>query len=147
MVESRLQQEAETRNQITALAELREWNRKLKEIDERLELVWAPESVTAPGLTPGRFHVLRHNPGAPTAILVHETPEGGFLEPNSYLLEKLQSSDLWDDRVKRDREKRSKALSRAAEKEREAERESRLDEITGRLKARNNPGVLVTRDL
>ena len=74
--------------------------RELKELDSALSLVWigsrAPEF---PGVSPGRFHVRRANPGAPNTFMPIEGPDGEYLEPSFRIVEELKRNDLWDDRA------------------------------------------------
>jgi hypothetical protein len=124
---------------------LDDWNRVLKQIDPDLQLVKAKENANTPGLKPGYYHVLRRNPlGSPT-VLVHEGPDGEFLDPDSSLLEMLRRGDLWSDEALRDREARLRELERQRDRRRELERQERRDEVEDRLKAANNPGVSMTR--
>ena len=99
------------------------------------------EGATAPGLKPGYYHVLRHNPGGPPSLIAVEDEEGNFKEPDSSLFNRLKEMDCWDDRVLRDREKLQRKLDEATERRKKREREAKAEEILDRLKARNNPGV------
>lgn len=111
------------------------WNKKLKEIDPYLELVRASEDAFAPELKPGYWHVIRHVPGSPPSVVIHQTPEGEYLEPNSYLLDRLAQGDMWNDRARKDQEKKMKAARKAAEREEEREAAERVDELTERLRS------------
>jgi hypothetical protein len=124
-------------------AALKDWNRELKQVDPYLELVFAPEAADAPGLVPGRYHLLRHNPGGPPSLIPLQGPEGEFREPDSSLFQLLRESDLWNDQAERARRKTAEALERAKERRRQREREQRVEELVGRAKARFEPSVLV----
>lgn len=127
------------------LAFLRTWNRDLKEIDPYLELVKAKPQVTAQGLRPGFWHVIRRNPGAPTCrVLVVETPEGEYKEPDSSLFDELRKNDMWDDRTVRARERRSRLFEEAEVRREERERQERVDNMELHLKSIVNPGVSMT---
>jgi hypothetical protein len=145
--EQRLELTAEYLAQAQHLTVLKEWNKELKKIDERLELVWAPEGVDLPGLTPGRYHVIRQNPGGLPGVFVHEGDDGEFREPDSGLFQRLKSSDLWNDRVQRDRKKREKELERAAEKRKEQERADRMEEVLDRYRHKYVTKIAVDRNI
>ena len=87
-----------------------------------------PPNASAAGLTPGRYHLMRHNPGAPPSLMVIEDEQGRFMEPGSRLLDEVRSRDLWSDgAVEARRQARLEAERRAvAAKERENE-ERRAD--------------------
>lgn len=125
------------------LDELAEYNRELKQIDERLELIWAPESVTNPALVPGRFHVLRRNPPpAPPGLYPLQHQDGSFREPGSWMYDWLRRNDMWNDRAQAERERIVRDLERAKQKRREQEREEIAWEIDQRLRAKESPSVL-----
>lgn len=138
----RRQHEARLAAMVGEHSKLEQWNKELKEIDPYLELVRAHENASAPGLKPGYYHVLRHNPGAPPSLIPVETDEGEFREPDSNLFDQLRHWDGWDNRVTRDREVRAQKLERARDRQKAREHEERLDEAMLRLKAYNEPGVL-----
>lgn len=146
----RQQQDLRARHEaeLFALAQLngvcQEWTKILKEIDDRLEMVWFDDHAKAAGVTPGRFHVLRHNPAARPGLHPVTGPNGEFIFPNSALLDKLRAADLWDDRVVADRKKREKALEDAEQRQKDREREERVEEFNERLKAIESPGVSMT---
>ena len=80
-------------------AEVERWNGILKEIDPALELVRAPENATHAALKPGYWHVIRHDSGEmPPGVVVHEGPNGEYLDPDSSLLERLRAGDMWSNR-------------------------------------------------
>jgi hypothetical protein len=82
------------------LANANALEKELKELDENLSLVWvggrAPEF---PGISPGRWHVRRANPGAPNTFMPIEGPNGEYLEPSFRIVEELKANDLWNDRA------------------------------------------------
>jgi hypothetical protein len=123
---------------------LKEWNRELKQIDPYLELVRAREGAAAPGLKPGYYHVLRHNPDAPPTLIVVEGPNGEFREPDSGLFDMLREADLWSDAAADERRRRGEALERARDRQRAREREERKEEFLMRFKALESPGVSMT---
>ena len=125
---------------VASHAQMTDWNRELKRIDERLELVRAHDGAKAPGLKPGYYHVLRHNPGGPPSLIAVEDEHGNFKEPDSSLFNKLREWDCWDDRVMRDREKRQRQFDEARDRRKKREREEMAEEIIDRYKAQT-PGV------
>jgi len=84
----------------STLAHAEALERELKELDDGLSIVWigsrAPEF---PGVSPGRFHVRRQNPGAPNTFMPIEGPDGEYLEPSFRIVEELKRNDLWNDRA------------------------------------------------
>lgn len=141
--EEGLRHNAELSLQAVLADELKEWTSELQKIDPYLEMFWAPEKVTHPALKPGRFHVLRHSPvGGPVTVIPLEGPNGEYRELGSWVFDQIRSEDLWNAEVGRDRARRRKQLLQAEENRKRREREERIEEIDGRLKAANNPGVL-----
>lgn len=135
--------EAEVELMVALKDELESHNRDLKRIDDRLEIVWAPESVTNPALTPGRYHLIRRNdPPAPPGIWPLETKDGSFKEPGAWMYDWVLSLDMWNERVMADREKARQEAETARNKRRREEREELAWEIDTRLKAKTNPGIL-----
>jgi hypothetical protein len=141
--QERRRREGELQRMVLKHAALKDWNRELKQIDPYLELVFAPESADAPGLVPGRYHLLRHNPGAVPSLIPLQGPEGEFREPDSSIFQLLRESDLWNDQAERARRKTQEKLDQARERRRQREHEQRVEEMVGRAKARFEPGVLV----
>ena len=129
-------------------AEVERWNGILKEIDPALELVRAPENATHAALKPGYWHVIRHDSGEmPPGVVVHEGPNGEYLDPDSSLLERLRAGDMWSNRSMKAVSDRDRKAQAAAERAREREREERIDEVMDRAKAAWNPGTLIPKDI
>ena len=143
MADERLAREAEFRAQTRVRDTFAHFNRELKEIDPGLELVWAGPNVTAAGLTPGRWHVIRAVAGSPPGIIVHETDEGEYRDPDSGLFERLKEGDMWNDRTRREDRIRREKLEAKRVREREHERQERVDEITERFRQKQRTQVLV----
>ena len=139
--QERERHEAELLGMLQTSQVCREWNGILGQIDPKLELVWAPESAKAAGLTPGRFHVLRHNPGAPPSLIAVTGPAGEFVMPDSGLLASLEKADLWSDQAVRDRKRAQRELEVQKQRRQDREREDRIEEFADRWKARTNLGV------
>jgi hypothetical protein len=149
------QHNAEVQAMVALRDELEEWTRDLKRLDERLEMVWAPESVTAPGLVPGRFHVVRRNdpptPVSPFPLvrgLLNGNPDDeGFIEPGSWVYDWLQKNDLQSDRVQAEKQRYREEAERLRQKRQQEEREETIWEIDERLRVANNPSVLFSKGL
>jgi hypothetical protein len=129
------QDEAEVRLAMALKGQLDWWNRELKKIDERLEMAWFPEGTSIVGVVPGRYHVLRFEPGAPVTIIPVTGPNGEFVEPNSAVFDKLRQSDLWNDQAQRARRRAQEELTRAKERQAAREREERREELQDRARA------------
>ena len=126
--------------------EVKHWNRELKQVDEKLELVWAPEGVEHPALVPGRFHIIEHRglPTPPNVIpLVGENDE--YREPGSWMFEMLRRGDHWSERSMRIREEKMKAAEAARERAIQREKEERATELDERVKALLNPGISMAK--
>lgn len=144
------QHNAEVEAMVALRDELEQWTRELKRLDERLEMVWAPESVTAPGLEPGRFHVVRRN-DPPTPVTVYPLVRGcltgkdddGFIEPGSWVFDWLQKNDLQNNRVAAEKQRYREEAERLRQKRLQEEREETIWEIDERLRVANNPSVLI----
>jgi hypothetical protein len=149
-LEETQQHNAEVQAMVALRDELEGWTRDLKRLDERLEMVWAPETVTAPGLEPGRFHVVRRNdPPAPVSALplvrgcLNGNPDdNGFIEPGSWVYDWLQKNDLQSDRVQAEKQRYREEAERLRDKRKQEEREETIWEIDERLRVANNPSVL-----
>lgn len=124
-------------------AELHAFDKALKDIDPRLSLVRASEQATAPGLTPGYWHIRRQNdPPAMDSYLILTDPDGNFVEPHSGHLEWLRGCDLQRAGALDDLQKQQFAKERERQKQRALAQEQRMEEFATRYKAKANPGVL-----
>lgn len=125
-----------------------EFNRELRAIDPQLKLVWAPDPLpvdaVGAGVRPGRWHVMRHNPGTVPSFMAIEN-NGEYVDPDSRVFEKLRSLDWWNAEVNRDRKRVQRELDEAREK-RQAEELKRMDEeVLDRYKALNTASVSMNR--
>ena len=128
--------------QLEDLGAMRHWNPQLQKLDPYLQLVRISENATVPGLKAGFWQILRVKEGVPVVpIMVLEGDEGEFREPGEWMLTKVQSWDLSDDRVIRDRARRDAQIARDKAHERAEMRGEIGEEIMGLMKGRNNPGV------
>ncbi len=119
------------------------WNRELKQLDEHLELIKARDDASVAGLTPGYWHVMRHNPGGPPSLLPLVGDHGEFVEPTSRMLDLLRSGDLQNERVMRDR--RAFDERAAAQRQRDKEQASldRRADLAERIGSLTNVSVSV----
>lgn len=76
------------------------FDKALKKIDYRSELVWVPDNAPEDGsMIPGRWHIRRKNdPPAPHSYIPITRDDGGYREPASGDLVRLQQRDLWKER-------------------------------------------------
>lgn len=124
-------------------ADLQAFDDALKQIDPRLDLVKASENATAPGLTPGYWHIRRRNdPPAMDSYLILTAPDGGFTEPHSGFLDRLRACDLQRDGALEDLQRAEFAKERERQARAELLHAERVEEIAGRYKAHSSPGVL-----
>lgn len=123
------------------------FNRDLKQIDPYLELIWAPGNANAVGLTPNRYHILRHVPGGPPSLWPIETDDGGYREPDSGVFEMLRRNDMWSSEASYDRKKRKEALQAAEDRHKVLEREALAEEVEERWKAATRTQVLMSPDV
>jgi hypothetical protein len=140
-VSRELRQETERENaELLSMARHRDvindFNKDLKRMDHRLEMVWFDEDADAQGVIPGRYHLLRIEAGIPTTPIPLCDETGGFIEPNSGLFEWLQKSDMWNAAAKRDQVRARDEARKAAERRKEQEAEERLEELKDRYNAR-----------
>jgi hypothetical protein len=124
---------------------LKHYTRELKAIDPYLELIFAPPNAEAPGLVPGRYHVMRHNPGAPPSLIPIQGPNGEFSEPTSQVFEQLKSTDLWNTAVGHERRRREEAAERASVRAKEREQAERAEEVKDRWNAATRTFVSMDR--
>lgn len=127
---------------------LEHYNPMLKQIDEKLELVRAHNTV-APGspMKAGYYHILRHAPGHPTTVLPLEYDDGSYREPGSWMFPYLDEQDLWNDRAVRASRKRQERLREAEARERQREAEDRIAEYNDRWKRANSTQIHVKRQI
>lgn len=115
---------------------------ELRSIDADLELVKASNNATLPGLRPGFWHILRK--GTPTHIMSLEGPNGEFREPGSWMYSWVLEQDSWNDRTQRMKEELSKKADTAKQREKNREREDRIEELNDRWKHATNVSLSMT---
>lgn len=120
-----------------------EWfDRQLRDIDPLLCLVKAKDHAQAPGMRPGFWHVCRRNPApAIDSYIPITTPDGEFCEPSTWWLEEFRRDDAWNNGGWEAMAKRWADRDAARQRDKERQREGRIDELAGRIKAKSSPGV------
>lgn len=127
---------------------VKDFNRRLKEIDPHLSLAFAGDRAEGSGIQPGRWHIQRKNPQRPDIPTTFWTIStngignpGGFRDPDQGVIDELHRNDLWKnggvEKLKRAREERERREAR----ERANQREARRDELAVNIKAVTNPGI------
>jgi hypothetical protein len=122
-----------------------EFNRELKRIDANLEMVyWPMRAPEIHGFINGCYHIVRHNPDAAGSVEPLVDDELRYREPGSWVFDMLAASDMWDDRVMRDRQKLRDRAVQARERQQEREREDRQEELRDRVNAATRASVSLT---
>ena len=124
---------------------IRQFNRELAAIDPHLELMFVGENAPAFGVTPGRWHVLRRNPGAPATAVVYQNPDGSYREPDSGLVTMLRESDMWNSDLRHDRRRQKESAARAELRRKDRETEDRVEELKDRWNAKTRATVSMNR--
>lgn len=115
----------------------REFDAQLERVLTGMQLAWCPDpaplDAVAQGAMPGRWHVAW--PAANGGPLVNLLPlvrdygtgefrlggEGDFAEPGAWVFDRLAESDMWDDRVMRDRRRIVREAEEAKRRRKEME--------------------------
>ncbi len=126
------------------LAHMRYWNAELRQLDPALQLIKARDTVTAPGLRPGYWHVVRDVPPAPPTLLPLVGEFGEYVEPSSRMLEVLKEGDLQNEQAMRDRRARDDAATKARLKAKFHAHEERVGEMVEKVDSLNRAHVSVT---
>lgn len=147
LVEMRLREQAEINQMVDRFRSvLKRVNDELKAIDPYSEMVFVPPKpeLEQYGCVPGRYHYVRHNPGAPPTMLPWQQTSTGrfflgsepglFAEPNSRFFEELKAMDMWNASVGHERRRKEELASQAAERQKRRE----LDEIKEEFRDRYN---------
>lgn len=137
------------RAQELAMAEVTEvcqrFNPELRKIDAHLEMVyWPMRAPDIHGFVNGCYHIVRHNPDAAGSVEPLVDADGNYREPGSWVFDMLAASDMWDDRVMRDRERLRKRAVDARERQKTREREDRREELRDRANAAWRVSVSMT---
>jgi hypothetical protein len=122
-----------------------EFTRELRKVDCNLEMVyWPMRAPDIHGFVNGCYHVVRHNPDAAGSVEALVDADGQYREPGSWVFDMLAASDMWDDRVMRDRATLRKRAEQARERAKAREREDRREELTDRANAAWRASVSMT---
>lgn len=123
------------------------WNRELRKIDARLEMVWFDESAKGiPGVVPCRYHIIRRNDApSPWSVIPVQDSQGNYVEPDSGVFEMLLRDDMWSETAERERRKARSRAEAAKARERERETEERQQEILERVQAARRAFVSMDR--
>ena len=119
----------------------RYWTKVLKDHDPQLSIVWVGRGATSqPDMRPERWHVRRRNdfPLADSYMPI-TTPDGGYREPDSGVMEEVQRRDMQNrtvDQILAEREAKEQARVRA----RELTREQLKDEMAADIRAAQRLG-------
>lgn len=126
------------------------WNPELKKIDRNLRLMQATPLAAAPGVLPGFYHLVRlRDPAEGTFMWVQPIfgPDGGFIEPNSAMLDALRASDLQSTAAVGARHLIAENERRSAERAKAKDEEDRLEEGVERFKAATRTQILTSSDV
>ncbi len=137
------QQKADVAHAAIRDASMDFWNRELKQLDERLELIKAREDASVAGLTPGFWHVMRHNPDGPPSLLPLTGDHGEFVEPTSRMLDLLRSGDLQNERAMRARREFDERAAAQRKRDKENAAADRRADLAERIGSMNNVSVRV----
>lgn len=123
----------------------KEFNPELRKIDAHLEMVYWP--MLAPqidGFANGCYHIIRHNPDAAGSVEPLVDENGDYKEPGSWVFDMLRRGDLWNDQVRKDRERAIKRAHDALERAKAREAEDRAEELRDRLNAAMRTSISMT---
>jgi hypothetical protein len=113
----------------------REFNAQLERVVHGMKLMWCPDpaplDAVAQGAHPGRWNLVWPGySGGPLTVqplvLVDGEPsiggDGGFVEPGSWVFDRLAQMDLWSERVQRERRRIKREAEEAKRRREEQER-------------------------
>lgn len=121
---------------------VRDFDRALKNIDPALSLVFLDDtSEPIYGIVPGRWHVRYRREDAINYMPIVDA-QGGYMEPHYGVLDQVRANDLSKNenflRVSRANDRKRREM----EKRQAIQKEERIEELSGRIKSKLNPGVL-----
>lgn len=122
------------------------WNKRVREIDPYVQVVKGREQA-APiaGLKPGYYHLLRVPPDGPPTLVVHETPDGEFMDLGESIIDRLKRNDLWDVRVQREKERQLKEQDAQRASQAASDADERREELKDRYKHKYVTKIAVPR--
>jgi hypothetical protein len=138
----------------------REFNAQLERVVHGMKLMWCPDpaplDAVAQGAFPGRWNLVWPGySGGPLTVqpLVLRDGEpqiggdGGFVEPGSWVFDRLAAMDMWSERAMRDR-RRIKAEAEEAKRRREQQERADFDrECLEHWNAVSRAQVSMSRDM
>lgn len=131
--------------------QVKHWNRELERVEPNLKLVYCPDpapvDAVGSGAKPGRWHIVRLNPGAPISFICLETPDGGYREPGGWMFDLLREGDLWNEQVARRREELKRRAEDAKRRDEQRRREERDAEVIEAYQAATRTQVSMNRDV
>lgn len=117
------------------------WNKDsspLRKFDPLMRVGKAKPNADATLVTPGYYHLIRINPGAPlTAMPLHV--KGEFVEPGEWMIDVLRQMDLQNPQVTRAREEEKRRAEAAKEREKQNDRERRDEILMEKWRAHDRP--------
>jgi hypothetical protein len=116
------------------------------DFDPKVSVVKAKPHATRGGDAAGYYHIMRFNENAPLSFTVIEAKDGGFLVPDSSMIDRLRRTDLWNERVVRDQRAVLERQEREKQAREDAEREERVEEIAERWASATETRVSFNRD-
>jgi hypothetical protein len=138
----------------------REFNAQLERVVHGMKLMWCPDpaplDAVAQGAFPGRWNLVWPGySGGPLSVqplvLRDGRPEvggeGGFVEPGSWVFDRLAESDMWSERVMRDRRRIKREAEEAKRRREEQERADFDRECLEHWKAVSRAQVSMSRDV
>lgn len=117
------------------IAEAAHWNKELKRIDPGLSLVLGKENADDTELRAGYWSIRKRVPGSVDAYIVLQGPQGQYREPGAWMLEMLQGADMWNDRVRHEREEIQRKVRESRRRAEQTEKEAKLDEADLAMRA------------
>lgn len=125
---------------------IRHYTAELRRIDPHLRMVKAHDRVAPDSsLKAGYYHILRDMEGTAVNVLPLQYDNGEYREPGSWIFPYLEEQDMWNDRARRASRKRQEAIRAATERQRERERQDRVDEFNERWASANRTSIRVSR--
>lgn len=124
------------------------WTRELQQIDPHLRVVMAKQTVTVEGMKPGYYHIIRYTgPNSPVYIKPVENPDGTWRDLDSYVLALVQDEDMWNDRLQRDKQKLRARAEEERLRQKDRERQDRVDHFNDRVKHAFNTQISVAKEV
>lgn len=138
----------------------KEFDAQLEHIVHGMRLAFCPDpaplDAVAQGAYPGRWHLVWPGfNGGPLVLqpLVIDSAgkasvggDGAFVEPGSWVFDRLAEQDLWSERVQRDRRRIRREAEEAKRRREEQERADADRDVLERIKAVTRTQVSMNRD-